>query len=118
MKRLSLFLAIILTLSITGPAFAAKNAYAISLNSVLDGKATFTVTRSFPDDNDPVVWVATKCSNAPDGALPVLWGLWDSVIGVTNPIEVAGSCVAWVTVQPWTGMKKNNSHIEFEAVTQ
>ena len=74
--------------------------------SSLSGDASFAVTRSVAD-NDPVLWVTTKCYAA-DGTLvsqldlPVRWGTSDSLTGVAGAYATSGArCNAYATVRPW-----------------
>ena len=95
---------------------ADRVTYAMSLDQAVTtasapakvtGPVTFTVTRSAPNDNDPVVWVAESCQDANGSttsavAYPALWGLASSLTATTQPFAVSGvTCTAWATVKPW-----------------
>ena len=76
------------------------------LGAIGAGAAMFEVTRSTPD-NDPVMWVTTKCYDAYGVRLswldlPVNWGTDTSLAGTAGPHTISGtSCKSYATLAPW-----------------
>jgi hypothetical protein len=119
-RRRNIFIAsvvaLVVAVAVQSAGAANKVSYTISGNqaqaltaaTAAAAGVTFTVTRSAPTDNDPVVWVANVCKDGKGGtvsavAYPVLWGLASSLSGTTQPFDVTGAatCTAWVTVKPY-----------------
>ncbi|OGO54928.1 MAG: hypothetical protein A2V85_11110 [Chloroflexi bacterium RBG_16_72_14] len=87
--------------------------------SAVSGEVTFSVTRSIPD-NDPVMWVTTKCYDSSGTRvswldLPVIWGTWDSLEGYAGAYDVGGSwCEAYATLRPWQSRVLGDAYLRFD----
>ena len=113
---------------VAGTAFAGKGGgsltASISLGGVarsttVSGDVTVSVTRSIAD-NDPVMWVTTKCYDA-SGArvswldLPVAWGAASSLTGSAGAYPVSGSwCETYATLRPWQSRVLGDAYLRFD----
>jgi hypothetical protein len=113
---------------VAGTAFAGKGGGSLTATislgggartAAVSGDATVAVTRSVPD-NDPVMWVTTKCYDA-SGArvswldLPVVWGTSDSLTGSAGAYPVSGSwCESYATLRPWQSRVLGDAYLRFD----
>ena len=113
---------------VAGTAFAGRGGgsltASISLGSgarsaTVSGDVTVSVTRSIAD-NDPVMWVTTKCYDA-SGArvswldLPVAWGASSSLSGSAGAYPVSGSwCETYATLRPWQSRVLGDAYLRFD----
>jgi hypothetical protein len=111
-----------------GTTFAGKGGGSLSATISLSdgaraasvsGDVTVSVARSIPD-NDPVMWVTTKCYDA-SGArvswldLPVVWGTSDSLSGYAGAYPVTGSwCETYATLRPWQSRVLSDAYLRFD----
>lgn len=86
------------------------------------GDVTFAVTRTVAD-NDPVIWVTTKCYSASGTLrswvdLPVQWGAADSLAGTAGSFATAGTrCFAYVTLRPWQSRVLGDAAMWFDVAS-
>jgi hypothetical protein len=80
---------------------------------------TFDVTRSVPD-NDPVMWVTTKCHDASGAVVtkldrPVVWGTSASLTGYAGTFYASGTwCEAYATLRPWQSRVLGDAYLRFD----
>ena len=113
---------------VAGTAFAGKGGGSltatISLGSgartaAVSGDVSIAVTRSIPD-NDPVMWVTTKCYDASGNRvswldLPVVWGAASSLTGSAGAYPVGGSwCETYATLRPWQSRVLGDAYLRFD----
>jgi hypothetical protein len=113
---------------LAGTAFAGKGGgslqASISLGETartasIAGHVSVSVTRSIPD-NDPVMWVTTKCYDESGKRvswldLPVVWGASDSLSGSAGAYPVSGSwCETYATLRPWQSRVLGDAYLRFE----
>ena len=120
-------LSLVVVALVAGTAFAGKGGSlqaSISLSegartASVSGDVTVTVQRSIPD-NDPVMWVTTKCYDAGGDRisqldLPVVWGTSDSLDGYAGAYPVSGSwCEAYATLRPWQNRVLGDAYLRFD----
>ena len=113
---------------VAGTAFAGKGGGSLSATislgngartSSVSGDVAISVTRSIPD-NDPVMWVTTKCYDATGTRvswldLPVIWGTSDSLVGSAGAYQVSGSwCESYATLRPWQSRVLGDAYLRYE----
>ena len=114
---------------VAGTTFAAKGGGSLQATISMESSArlaavsgdhlSFQVTRSIPD-NDPVMWVSTKCYDQAGARvswldLPVLWGTSTSLNGTAGAYEVSGAwCEAYATLRPWRSQVLSGAYVRFD----
>jgi hypothetical protein len=113
---------------VAGTAFAGKGGGSLTATISIDdgartasmtGDVSVAVTRSIPD-NDPVMWVTTKCYDA-SGArvswldLPVVWGAASSLTGSAGMYPVSGAwCETYATLRPWQSRVLGDAYLKYD----
>ena len=113
---------------VTSSSFSRKGGGSLSATIALgngartasvSGDVAISVTRSIPD-NDPVMWVTTKCYDASGTRvswldLPVVWGTSDSLTGAAGAYPVSGSwCESYATLRPWQSRVLGDAYLRFD----